>query len=66
MVLISNRNRLRPRRRPGWARHAEGGGVGRGGIFMDRGEGGAVAGRLGTVSSGIVVSTKTGQGGEDG
>jgi hypothetical protein len=48
-----------------WARHAEGGGVGHGGVLMDRGQGGAVAGHLGMASSGTVVSTESGQGGKD-
>jgi hypothetical protein len=65
-VLISNRNWLRLRRCLGWAWHAEGGRVGRSGILMDRGQGGAVAGHSGMVSSGTAVSTDTGQGGQDG
>jgi hypothetical protein len=44
----------------------KGGGVGRGGVLMDRGQGGAVVGRLGMVSSGTTASTETGQGGYDG
>jgi hypothetical protein len=41
----------------------EGGGVGRGGVLMDSGQGGAVARRLGIASSSTEVSTKIGQGG---
>jgi hypothetical protein len=40
----------------------EDGGVGRGGVLMDRGQGSAVARPLGTASSGTMVSTETGQG----
>jgi hypothetical protein len=40
----------------------QGGGVGRG-ILMDRGQGNAVAGHLGTASSDTAVSTEIGQGG---
>jgi hypothetical protein len=37
LVLISNGNRLWPRRCLGWAWHAEGGELGRGGVLADRG-----------------------------
>jgi hypothetical protein len=62
-VSISNGNWLQPRRCLGWAWHAEGGRVGHGIILMDRGQGVAVAGHLGTVSSGTAVSMETEQGG---
>jgi hypothetical protein len=61
-VLISNGNQLRPRC-PGWARHAEGGGVGHDGVLMDKDQGGAAVGHLGMASNGTAVSTETGQGG---